>query len=308
MFGQIKMFHSIQIENKSYPTIIMGEDHFGGWFSKSGADYYDEEMRAMSYFDSISIAYQNGVRGFSVSPYKTIMKVLSDFKLQHPDIVCIANPHYKKNYYIGTESLWTSENLGRLTSTIFQHLDDPETKKLFWFKDVASFVPFSESEIKSFRLDEVEYANNLAEFSGFCDFSLIGNLHRSVLLLLGRQDLVKKESELVRQSKMIPILMCEAAAAALGKSKDIDCAGYWIYMNEDFGFPNIDKLITYLKNINKPVTAYKAFTRKDGFNIEKTLNFFKNIPSIKSLVVGIENPVQAEETFGKILNSVNILK
>lgn len=290
MSGQINMFLNIQIENKNYPTIIMGEDHFSGWFGAKSTDY----------LGTITVAYQYGVRGFSVSPEPEIIQILSNFKLQHPDIICIANPHYKRNYYIGSESLWTPNNLGRLTSTIFHNLEHSETKKLFWFKDVANFSPFSQTEINSFRLDEAEYTHNLAEFSSFCDFSLIGNLHRSALLLLGRQDLVKRESELVRQSKMTPILMCEAGVTALEKSPDIDCAGYWVYMNEDFGFPDIDKLITYLKNIDKPVTAYKAFTRKDGFDVEKTINFFKNIPAVQSLVVGIENPLQAQETFSQI--------
>ena len=104
---------------------------------------------------------------------------------------------------------------------------------------------------------------------------------------------------------MIPLLMCEAGTSALEKSNDIDCAGYWICMNEDFGFPNIDKLITYLKDVCKPVTAYKAFTRSDGFNVQKTLNFFKNIPAVQSLVVGIENPAQAKETFSQIVHIDN---
>jgi len=296
------MFLSIKVEDRDYPIIIMGEDHFSGWFAKSGNDYQNEELRAKSYLETITVAYELGVRGFSISPHKTIIKVLSDFKTKHPDIICIANPHYKKNYYIGNESLWTPNNLGRLTTTIFNHLIEPETKKIFWFKDVDKYTPFSNIEIANFRLDETEYTRNLTEFSKFCSFSLIGNLHRSALLLLDRQDLIIKESELVRKSNMIPILMCEAGSAALEKSKDIDCAGYWIYMNDEFGFPNIDKLLLDIKNINKPITAYKAFTRSGGFNVQKTLDFFKEIKQIKSLVVGIENANQAKETFTKLSN------
>ena len=99
--------------------------------------------------------------------------------------------------------------------------------------------------------------------------------------------------------------MCEAGVSALEKSNDIDCAGYWICMNEDFGFPNINKLVEFLKNIDKPITAYKAFTRSGGFDVQKTLSFFKNIDAVQSLVVGIENPLQAKETFSQIAHIDN---
>lgn len=294
------MFPNIKIEGKNYPSIIMGEDHFSGWFAKSGVDYPNEELRAKSYFDSISIAYKFGVRGFSVSPHNTVIKVLSDFKAIHPDIICIANPHYQQNYYIGSESLWTPTNFGRLTSTIYHNIHDKENLNMSWFKDVDKFTPFSKTEIKNFRLDINEYSQNISKFNNFCDFSLVGNLHRSALLLLDRQDLVIAESKLVRQSGMIPLLMCEAGALALDISLNIDCAGYWIYMNEDFGFPNNIELIKRINNSNKPITAYKAFTRNGGFDVDKTIEYFKKIPQVSSLVVGVENPVQAQETFSKL--------
>jgi hypothetical protein len=294
------MLSHIKIEDKDYPTIIMGEDHFSGWFAKSGTDYPSEELRAKSYLESISVAYQLGARGFSVSPHPTIMKVLADFKEKHPDIICIANPHYRKNYYLDNESLWTSNNLGRLTSTIFHHLKNPEYREVSWFKDVDDYLPFSEYDIANFRLDENEYQQNISEFVEFCDFSLVGNIHRSALLLLDRQDLVVKESEMVRKTNMIPILMCESGALAIAKSIEIDCAGYWIYMNEDFGFPSLGELLNKIKNINKPITAYKAFTRSDGFNVQKTINFFRKIKQVKSLVVGIKNATQAQETFSQL--------
>jgi hypothetical protein len=238
-----------------------------------------------------------------MSPHQTLIKVLRDFKKEHPEIIGIANPHYKQNYYLNNESLWSSENAGRLTATIFSHYSK-ELKNINWFKDVDKYKPFSNEEIANFKLDEEEYLKNIEEFSNFCDFSLIGNLNRSALLLLGREDLVIKESELVRKTGMIPILMCEAGALALEKGKNIDCGGYWVYMNEEFGVPNIDSLLEYIKDVDKPITAYRAFTRGDGFNAIKTMDFFKNIEEIKTLVVGIDNEIQARNTFTDLKNII----
>lgn len=293
------MFPFIKIENKNYPSVIMGEDLFTGWFSKSKNIYSTEEARAKSYRDTIDIAYQFGVRGFSISPHQTLVEVLNNFKKEHPDVVCIANPHYQQNFYLNNESLWSQNNLGRLTATIFNRYSK-ELKNINWFQDVDKYQPFSDDEISKFSLNISEYSNNLNIFNHFCDFSLIGNLHRSALLLLGRQDLVIKESELVKKAGMIPILMCEAGELALEKGKNIDCSAYWVMMNEEFGVPSIDELIKYIKTINKPITAYKAFTRSDGFDAEKSVNFFKKVTQVKSLVVGIENDFQAKNTFSKL--------
>lgn len=296
------MFPFIKIENKNYPTIIMGEDHFTGWFPKCKQIYQTEELRANSYYNAIKIAYEFGVRGFSMSPHQTLIKVLNDFKKEHHDIVCIANPHYKQNYYLNNESLWSPNNLKRITATIFNRYSK-ELKDISWFQEVNEFLPFSDEEINSFYLDTSEYSDNLNIFKQFCDFSLVGNLYRSALFLLGRTDLLIKESELIRQANIIPILFCEAGTLALDKGKNIDCGGYWIMMNEETGIPNIGELTKYIKNINKPITAYKAFTRSGGFDAQKTIEYFKKIDQVKSLIIGIENSTQAKNTFS-LLNKL----
>lgn len=273
------MFPFIKIENKNYPTLIMGEDHFTGWFSKTKNIFLTEKDRANNYKNTLNISYKLGVRGFSMSPHKTLIEVLNNFKKEHSDIVCIANPHYYQNYYLNGESLWTPNNLNRL----------------------SGINPFSNQEISQFYLDEQEYTNNLNIFNQFCDFSLIGNLYQSSLMLLGRQDLLIKESKLVRKSKMIPLIICEAGFPAFKRSQNIDCGGYWIRMSQKSGIPN--ELIEYLKTIDKPITAYKAFTRSDGFNPQKSVEFFKTIPQVKSLTIGIENALQAQETF-TLLNKI----
>lgn len=291
------MFPCIEIEGSKYPTVILGEDHFTGWFSKSRYKNSSDNKRVKSYKKTIKTAYALGVRGFSMSPHDSLIKALKEFKEKHPDIVCISNPHFGKNYYLERESLWSTKNFNRLTATIYKKLGTHKLDNPTWFKNADRYKPFSNKEIDSFWLNINEYSKSLNVFGKFCNFSLIGNLHRSALLLLGRKDLVKKESELVRDYKMIPLLFCEAGVAALEKAKGIDCAGYWIYMNEEFAYPSVSKLTGYLKRVNKPVTAYKAFTRKGGFNVRKTVKFFGNIKQVKSLVVGIENASQAKDTF-----------
>ncbi|MBU1112007.1 MAG: hypothetical protein KJ896_04460, partial [Nanoarchaeota archaeon] len=68
-------FKFITIENKNYPSVIMGEDHFTGWFSKC-PKFDSEEERAKAYRECLETAYSLGVRGFSMSPHDTLILVL----------------------------------------------------------------------------------------------------------------------------------------------------------------------------------------------------------------------------------------
>src|SRR3989338_773976 len=120
-------FPFINIENKSYPSVIMGEDRFTGWFGKKL--FNTEKQREIAYKDSIETAYDCGVRGFSMSPHPTLIKVLKNFKKEHPEIVCISNHHWQTHYYLGKKSLWTKENMERLASTEKYYLNQKVIEK-----------------------------------------------------------------------------------------------------------------------------------------------------------------------------------
>ncbi|MBT4651807.1 hypothetical protein HOC13_04790 [Candidatus Woesearchaeota archaeon] len=294
----MKEFPFIEIENKKYPTVIMGEDHFTGWFKKC-RKYDSEEERENAYRETLEIAYSLGVRGFSMSPHSTLIKVLKEFKKKHPEIVCISNHHWHTNYYLGDKSLWLGENLERLGASEAFYYDEEIIKDSSWFKDANIEKRFSKEEINSFRLDEEEYQQQLAKFS-FCDFSLVGNLGRSALINLGREDIVKREIELVREKGSIPIGLCEGGGLALLKYEKMEVAGTWIWINRHEACPNLDYALKMIKKAKKPITAYRVFASPEGFNLEKSISFIKNVEQIKSIVVGIDSKEQAEETFSKL--------
>jgi hypothetical protein len=287
-------FPFIRIENKRYPSVIMGEDNFTGWFK--GIVFASKEEQADKYLKTIESAYKCGVRGFSISPNKVLVRTLSEFKKSHPDIVCIANPHWQKNYYLGNESLWAQPNIMRGIATIAKKIGAVKRKQCYWYNQVKVENVFSAKEISKFRLDEDEYRKNLEEFA-FCDFFLVGNIGPSILHMLGRTDIIDREIELVRKAKKIPIGMCEAAGPALKVMKTKDVAGYWAWINRDFAFPDHKSVLHIIKNLKKPLTAYKAFTSPHGFNLKRSMDFIISIPQIKSVVVGVENSSQAEKTF-----------
>ena len=291
-------FPFIKIEDKDYPSVIMGEDRFTGWFGKKL--FETEEQREKAYQETIETAYKCGVRGFSISPHITLIKVLKKFKKTHPEIICISNHHWKKNYYLGKKSLWLKENLDRLCATEKYYLDSNLIKDSYWFKDVDIKNKFSEKELKTIRLDEKEYVAQLRKFRDFCDFCLVGNLGRSSLMTLGRQDIIRKEIKLARKIGFIPIGMCEGGGLALPNMEKLNVGGSWVWLNQYHAHPNLLYTLKAIQKIKKPITAYKIFTSPEGFNFEKSIKFIKKIPQVKSLVIGVENKKQAKETFSKL--------
>ena len=292
----MKTFPFIKIEAKKYPTVIMGEDNFSGWFSKG--KFRSEKERAKRYKETIETAYSLGVRGFSISPQKTLIKVLSKFKRKHKDIVCIANHHWQSNYYIGKESLWTKNNLERLGATEDKKIRVKKDK--VWLNKTKA-KPFSEEEIKNINLNENEYKKQLKKFKKFCDFCLVGNIGRSALLTLGREDIIKREIELARAYNFVPIGMCEGGGLAIEKMKKLNVSSYWVWINYKNAFPNLNYTLNKIKKSKKPITAYKIFEGGKSFNLKKSISFLKKIKQIKSIIVGVENKKQAQETFKNLL-------
>jgi len=293
----MRQFPTIDIEGKKYPSVIMGEDRFTGWFGKKL--FSTEKQRAEGYRASLDTAYSCGVRGFSISPHDTLVSVLKEFKAIHPDIICISNHHWHTNYYLGNKSLWLKENIERLGASEAYYYDKKLIKDSEWFKDIDVKNKFSKEDIGSFRLDEEEYLRQLDKFS-FCDFFLVGNLGRSALVLLGRDDIVRREIELVRQKGRVPVGMCEGGCLVLPKMEKMDVACTWIWINKHTACPNLDYALKVIKKSKKPITAYKVFSGPKGFNFEESIKFIESVPLIKSIVVGVENSVQAKETFSKL--------
>jgi hypothetical protein len=294
----MKAFPFIKIENKKYPTVIMGEDHFTGWFKKC-KQYNSEKERETSYRQTLETAYSYGVRRFSMSPHTILIKVLKKFKKEHPEIVCISNHHWNSHYYINDELLWSMKNMKKLSNFAASKINLKMRNNCNWFNDISNEF-FSSKEIKQFRLDDKEYVSELDKFKDFCDFGLVGNLGISSLILHKRVDIIEKEIQHARKAGIIPLLMCEGGGLALPTAEKIDVGGSWLCVNRSYVFPNFDSALKEIKKSTKTITAYKILTSTEEFNLEKSISFIKNIKQISSIVIGVDGKEQAKETFSRL--------
>lgn len=294
----MREFSNIIIEGKPYPTVILGEDSFTGWFGKGR--FNSEVKRAPAYRQTIETAHEIGVRGFSISPHPTLMEVLRRFKEENPQIICICNPHWRLNYYMGKQSLWSSENINRLNATVFSKQDASIQIDSFWLKDAKGAKALSDDEIGLITFGENEYRNTLKKFSSFCDFSLVGNIGHSALPLIGRRDIVEREIELTRHCELIPLGMCQGGGPALEAYKRLNVSGCWLWINDCTSFPNLPYTMDVLKSAEMPMTAFRVFDSPNGFRFEKSMAFIDRIRQINSVVAGVDDPNQARETFQNV--------
>jgi len=276
-------FPSIEIEGRKYPCVIMGEDLFVSFLGKS-TRYYSNKTKASSYRKALESAYSLGVRGFTMSPNQTLINILRQFKGEKPDIICISNHHFGYNYYMNKQSLWSKDYLGKI-------------KQLGVNVNYNNL--FSKEQINSIMLNEEEYRKQLEVFS-FCDFYLVGNLGRNILFNLGRKDIVEREIDIMREKNLIPISICEEPGIYMQECDKMNTSGIWLRANE-VEFSDCDNDVSkILKNIKKPVTGYKVLTNLNKFNLEKSINFIKSFSQIKSIVIGVDNYSQAQETFSEL--------
>lgn len=293
-----RSFKNISVEGKPYPTVIMGEDNFTGWFGKG--DYPTEAARATAYRGALDAAYAQGVRGFSMSPQATLLDTLRQFKKDHPDIIVIANPHWQSHYYVGDESLWTPLNRGRVLATVAAMLPEAVRAASALLRGKELPPPFSKEEIGRFRLDEQEFKAQLDRYKGLADFCIVGNLSFGALLYTGREDIIRREIVLARAAGMTPLGISEGGDASAPKLKRLDVAGVWMWANRTVQFPSPGNIAKAAGSAAPPATAFRIFEHPDKFDIAASLDFLLKIKKIAAIVVGVDNRDQATETFSKI--------
>ncbi len=296
--GASRSFKNISVEGKPYPTVIMGEDNFTGWFGKG--DYPTQAARATAYRQALDAAYAQGVRGFSMSPHPTLLDTIRRFKQDHPDIIVIANPHWQSHYYVGDESLWTTRNRGRVLATVAAMLPEAVRAASALLRGKELPPPFSKDEIEQFRLDETEFKAQLERYKGLADFCVVGNLSFGVLAYTGREDIIRREIALVRAVGMIPLGISEGGDSSASKLKGLDVAGLWMWANRTEQFPSPGNVARAAGGAKMPVTAFRILEHSDKFDLAASLDFLSKIKKIAAIVVGVDDQAQATATFSKI--------
>ncbi|MCP4176641.1 MAG: hypothetical protein GY756_02645 [bacterium] len=286
MKGQIKK------SNEQLPIIILGEDSFSGWFKKSNIT---NKKRAENYKEILDLAYSKGIKGFMCSTHKAIRDTLKEFKKIHADITCIANPQWYSYYYYYNQSLWVDYYRNKCIATInkiYGNLDPG------WLKGINVNDYFNKNEIKNIHLNENDVYNSISDLY-FCDYFIIGNLWYDFLYYTERTDIIEQEIKIINKLGKEPIALITGGELPLLKLENLNVSKSFIWLNRYRSFPNLKETEEAVKTTDIELAAYRVFENKNEFSISGSLNYLSNFMQVKSVVIGVDNLMQAKETFAK---------
>jgi len=298
----MEAFKFINIEDKNYPTVILGGDRFLGWFGVK--DELKNKITTEPYITSImNKCYEIGVRGFDMSFKAEVIKSFRALKKKYPEVVGIGNPNWKCGVNIDGKSLM--EFPGRIISTMYQNyfsdkikgdiakLPYPATK---WFSEI-DLKPLTQTEIDSIKINMDVFQEKLDSFKGICDFCLIGPNPIDSLIILDRLDLLEKMINVVRKNGFIPLALPHLTSISIPKIDKLDFAGYWTWINKEFQFSNEKDAFKAINASRRPTTAMKVFGGgRLADDIKGSIKYLKD-KGIKAVNLGVETEEQAEQTF-----------
>lgn len=288
------MSEFLTVEGKNYPSVIMGEDAFTGWFD--GKFRFSEFERLKTYSQTLEQSYLMGVKGFVATNQETLKQSLIQFKNKNSDIICIANNHFRSHYYYKKESLWGNEHREKLIATMLSKLSDPI--QVNWFNDIDTKNIYTKTEISRLYLNEIEYEKQVINCKDLCDFFVIGNLWYNSLFLLDRVDIISKEIEIVRSHGLVPVGIVECGTNVLNTLEALGIKVAWIWVNRFEAFPSLQKMLKTIQDSKTPLTAFRIL--KSSFqklDIARSVDFIRNTNNIRSVLLGVDNKMQAKETF-----------
>jgi hypothetical protein len=97
-----------------------------------------------------------------------------------------------------------------------------------------------------------------------------------------------------------PLTISEGGERSADKLKSLGAAGMWVWANRTLQFPVPANLADLAAGAVLPLTAFRVFEHPDGFNLDASLAFIRDAAKIPSMVVGVDDKRQADETFAKI--------
>lgn len=298
----MQAFKFINIEDKKYPTVILGGDRFLGWFGVK--EELKGKITTQPYSVSImNTCYEMGVRGFDMSVKSEVINSFKTIKKKHPEVVGIGNPNWKCGVNLNGKDLM--EFPEKIVSTMYQkYLSDKAKKDLAklpypatkWFSKVNE-TPLTQKEIDIIDIDLDVFQKNLKPLKGVCDFCLVGPNPIDCLIILGRLDILEKIINLVRKNKFIPLGLTHLTSISIPKLGKLDLAGYWTWINKEFQFSNEKDAFKAINSAKKPTTAMKVLGGgRLADDIESSIGYLKE-KGIRAINLGVETGKQAEQTF-----------
>jgi hypothetical protein len=130
------------------------------------------------------------------------------------------------------------------------------------------------------------------------------------LAALGRVDLLRDLSQLVRRNGFVPILICHWTSLVLPVAeKELDLAGYIVPLNKSWSLLTLSEALEAIKNVEKPVIAMKTLAQGAlAHDLQDAFIYVIKKLKVAGLLVGVSSVLEAKRTFStlaRVLGSIS---
>jgi hypothetical protein len=312
---------SISIEGTEVSKAILGCDPFISWMFQGGKSPFkgvQGRVNASRVLNVLKAAADCGVTGIDLSPPLIgAFQKLRDISQEEVVGLGALQEWTCKNFSI--EGVPLGDYSKEIKATVRTKLPERFLKGLAksrsaekkfirsFFVPKRSARPLTQHEIDSIRIHPVFFEERLKLYKQL-DLQLVqfGGGTADWLVAIGRTDLLKRLSELIRKAGFTPILICHWTSITLPViERELEVAGYIIPLNKMWGLLTLSETLEVIKNVEKPVIAMKVLAQGTlGNDLHAAFRFAFKKAKVKAVLVGVSSEYEAKQTFSAIAKTL----
>jgi hypothetical protein len=307
----------IKIEGVDVTRAILGCDSFVSWLYEGGDSPFkgaDGNVDSSKVLEVMRVSAKCGVRCIDLSP-----PMVDAFKI-------LQNETDGRVEALGALQEWTCRNfiidhtpLAELTAEIKasmrSKLSPRYLEELKRSSDVGSgfarsfFEPagmaeqLTKSEIDRIRMKPDFYKERLELYRKLkVKLVQFGGQAADWLIALGRIDLLRELSKLIRNNGFVPLLICHWTSLVLPiAERELDVAGYIVPLNRLWSLTTLPEACSAIKNAKKPVVAMKTLARGVlGPDLDRAFTFVIRQRNVEAVLVSVSSKAEARQTFSAL--------
>jgi hypothetical protein len=313
----ICVVRTLSIEGIEVTRAILGCDSFVSWLYQSVDSPFkgsDGKIDRLKTLEVMKASVDQGVRCIDLSPPMIdAFSVLQDETDCNIEALGALQEWTCKNFVIDDVPLADygerimvnmRSNLPPRYLSLLEHSDAPRSSFIRSFFELKTLAePLTESEIGRIRM-KPDFFEKRLELYRKMSLKLVqfGGGTADWLVALGREDLLKDLSRLIRMKGFAPILICHWTSLVLPVAeKGLDVAGYVVPVNRLWGLLTLSEALETIRSVEKPVIAMKTLAQGAlAHDLQDAFTYLFKKAKVAGVLVGVSSVAEAKQTFSTL--------
>jgi hypothetical protein len=314
---------TIRIEGTEVTRSILGCDNFVSWLYQDEDSPFKGSDGKVDFFSTLKVmqaCVDYGVRCIDLSPpIVEAFSMLKDDNDEEIEALGALQEWTCKNFvidgtpladYIERIKVNMRSKLPLSYLSLLEHSNAPGSSfARSFFELKAPTQRLTESEICRIKMKPSFFEERL-ELYRKLNVKLVqfGGGTADWLIVLGRGDLLKDLSQLIRRKGFVPILTCHLASLVLPVAeKELAVAGYVVPLNKLWGLLTLSKALDTIKSVEKPVIAMKPLARGAlAHDLQDAFTYLFKKAKVAGVLVGVSSVAEAKQTFSTLAKLIDL--